>query len=189
LSGHPDVPQGLICLNHLRPRWRPALRLGHPARHKGWSCRPWWPKAQRYSKPRPQYGAEFGRHGKRRQDQVGIDANRAGPCNRHKGANDDDGAKEFMMRVQEQRKEKTKNQRQLQKRGDQHDRGNRQGGVEKALRRGDNDPRVGEPAGVFAGDLHDVAPQGGLEQAQGNCQGRRRLSDRTSGHPLSGPKS
>lgn len=117
LSGPPDVPQGLICLNHLRPRWRPALRLGHPACHKGWSCRPWWPKAQRYSKPRPQYGAGFGRHGKRRQDQVGIDANRAGPCNRHKGANDDDGAKEFMMRVQEQRKEKTKNQRQLQKRG------------------------------------------------------------------------
>ena len=54
-----------------------------------------------------------------------------------------------MMGVQEQREQEAKHQRKLQKGRDQHDRRNGEGGVEEALRRGDEDARVNEPACVI----------------------------------------
>ena len=70
---------------------------------------------------------------------------------------DDDRAEHLVIGVEPGRDDQAEHQRHLQDRHDQHDRRDRHGGVEEALRHGDEKPRIGEPGQVFPLERHDVA--------------------------------
>ena len=130
-----------------------------------------WPRSQPSrtfedapSKSRAKVGGEELGDRERMQDQLRVDRYRAGAQDGYDCAQDDDEAEDLVVWVEQEREEEAEHQRELQERRDEHDRRDGEGGVEKAMRRRDEDARVDEPASVLAADLITLRRKDGMSR-------------------------
>src|SRR5262245_60171745 len=99
------------------------------------------------------------RDGQRMQDDLCVDGYCRGTCKRDDATHDDPWTEDLVLGIEPRREEQTEQERQLQKRHDEHDGSDRHGRIEEPLCYGDEDAREYEPADALPLEQPEVAPQ------------------------------